>query len=415
MFAGPARVATGRELEVEPEIAAKPQPFWRSRALTACVAVCAGFASLAVCAQPTIAPYNCRTSAVVFDDGDDRNGSSEDSLAVGCGAEVSQTHTNAGSPPVAQPLFTLDAGNNGRVDAWLVLVDCTDSSMGICDGRTGNQLVSIGRALYNRLHTVGANPLTSAEVAALSEMLGNENNVRPLGDIVLGHNYLASAGAQVWRAGSVRTNEVNNATALGQGAAVRADGGIAIGNGATVGSHLETTVTRTMDSELGVLVVGFDETTTGRGGENGIAIGNGARATGRNSIAIGAGARATREGQVVIGSYDIGAMASSVADHGRRLDAHAAGISDNALRIAIADERIDDVAAAAAALSAVPNAPGQDERIFIGIGVGSHRGQSSVAAGLSGRVGANRNIVLNAGVANSGAGTSSRAGIGWSF
>ena len=400
---------------MEPDIAPAPQPPWRGPGLTAWALVAALLASAAPAQQP-VAPVGCRIGAAVFNDGDPRNGGDEDSLAVGCGAAVVQTHRTTGSVPVAQPLFTLDAGGNGWIDAWLVMVDCTESSMGICDGRTGDQLISIGEALYDRLYSVGQTPLTDAELAALSAALGNEDNVRPLGDIALGQNYLSSAGVQIGRPGTVRrTNEVNNATALGQGATVKADGGIAIGNGATVGSDLQTTITRTLDPELGVVVVGLEETTTGGGGENGIAIGNGASATGRNSIAIGAGARATRANQVVIGAYDVGAMASAVADHGQRLDAQAAAISANGARIGIVSERVDEVAAAAAALSAVPNAPGQDERIFVGIGVGSHRGKSSVAAGLSGRIGANRNIVLNAGVANSGAGTSSRAGIGWSF
>lgn len=399
---------------MEPDIAAGPQPCWCSLAVAACLALAAGLLAPAAYAQP-VAPNGCRIGAAVFNDGDPRNGGDEDSLAVGCGAAVVRAHTTTGSVPVSQPLFTLDAGGNGWIDAWLVMVDCTDSSMGICAGRTGDQLISIGEALYDRLYSVGQTPLTDAELAALSEALGNEDNVRPLGDIALGQNYLSSAGVHIGRTGHVRTNEVNNATAFGPGATVKADGGVAIGNGATVGRDLRTTVTRTLDPELGAVVVGLEESTTGGGGENGIAIGNGASATGRNSIAIGAGARATRANQVVIGAYDVGAMASAVTDHGQRLDAHAAAISDNGARIGIVSERVDEVAAAAAALSAVPNAPGQDERIFVGIGVGSHRGKSSVAAGLSGRVGTNRNIVLNAGVANSGAGTSSRAGIGWSF
>ena len=534
-----------------------------------------------------IEPNRCADNAEIHDDGDDENGSEEDSVALGCGANVQQEVTKSGTDTEEQPLFTLDAGNDGTVDEYLVQVDCDNSDAGVCAGRTGEQLVSISKALHDRLRTVGedvaeadgvrtAGPLTEAEMGMLTAALMDEKNVRPLSDVAEGLNRLTNTGVDVMRSASTGMNEVADGTAVGAEATVKADGGIAIGNGATVGADETTTVTLTMDPELGVLVVGYEESSTGGGGDNGIAIGNGASATGDGSIAIGNGAEATEDGQVVIGGHDIGDMADSVAGntaaiasnttkigtamgrldahdkvlddhndrlqihgekidenrqnigkntdrimnngkridgnremindnktkignnakridgnremingnttkiannttriddnremidenkemlgthatmigtamtrldghataitaldgrvvahgatlsaHDQRLDAHdqvlmghAAGIDNNATRIQMLDDRVSQAAAAAAALSAVPNAPDMDEQFFVGVGVGSHGGESSVAAGISGRLGANKNIVVNAGIANSGDGTSVRAGVGWSF
>ena len=513
-----------------------------------------------------IEPNRCADNAEIYDDGDDENGSEEDSVALGCGANVQQEVTKSGTDTEEQPLFTLDAGNDGTVDEYLVQVNCDDSDAGVCAGRTGEQLVSISKALHDRLRTVGedvaeadgvrtAGPLTEAEMGMLTAALMDEKNVRPLSDVAEGLNRLTNTGVDVMRSASTGMSEVADGTAVGAEATVKADGGIAIGNGATVGADETTTVTLTMDPDLGVLVVGYEETSTGGGGDNGIAIGNGASATGDGSIAIGNGAEATEDGQVVIGGHDIGDMADTVAGnttaiasntakigtamgrldahdkvlddhndrlqihgekidenrqnigkntdrimnngkridgnremingnttkiannttridgnrktidenkemlgthatmigtamtrldghataitaldgrvvahgatlsaHDQRLDAHdqvlmghAAGIDNNATRIQMLDDRVSQAAAAAAALSAVPNAPDMDEQFFVGVGVGSHGGESSVAAGISGRLGANKNIVVNAGIANSGDGTSVRAGVGWSF
>ena len=534
-----------------------------------------------------IEPNRCADNAEIYDDGDDENGSEEDSVALGCGANVQQDVTKSGTDSEEQPLFTLDAGNDGTVDEYLVQVNCDDSDAGVCAGRTGEQLVSISKALHDRLRTVGedvaeadgvrtAGPLTEAEMGMLTAALMDEKNVRPLSDVAEGLNRLTNTGVDVMRSASTGMSEVADGTAVGAEATVKADGGIAIGNGATVGADETTTVALTMDPDLGVLVVGYEETTTGGGGDNGIAIGNGASATGDGSIAIGNGAEATEDGQVVIGGHDIGDMADTVASnttaiasnttkigtamgrldahdkvlddhndrlqihgekidenrqnigkntdrimnngkridgnrkmindnttkignnttridgnremingnttkiannttridgnrkmidenkemlgthatmigtamtrldghataitaldgrvvahgatlsaHDQRLDAHdqvlmghAAGIDNNATRIQMLDDRVSQAAAAAAALSAVPNAPDMDEQFFVGVGVGSHGGESSVAAGISGRLGANKNIVVNAGIANSGDGTSVRAGVGWSF
>ena len=485
-----------------------------------------------VYAQQALDPNRCVEDAEVYDDRDDTNGSDEDSVAVGCGAAVQQAENKSATNTVKQPLYTLDTDNDGDVDQYLVKVNCDNSNAGVCNGRTGNQLVEIDKALYDRLQTVGddmmetagvrtAGPLTEAEMGMLSEALMNAENVRDVGDMATG---LTDTGTDIMRAASMSNNEVTGGVAVGSGATVMANGGVAIGDGANVGNGKDTTVTPTM--HMGVLV-GYSESSSGGGGANGIAIGNGASATGKNSIAIGIGAEATEDGQVVIGGHDIGAMgtminqntdrigyqagrinknreminentgkiannaeridenrgmindntsmiannagrinenrgmiganmqmlgvhknmidnamsrldnhaavltshnerlvahAATLAAHDSRLDAHdqvlaghAAGINNNAMKIDMLDERVSQVAAASAALSAVPNAPDMDEQFFVGVGVGGHGGESSVAAGISGRLGANKNIVVNAGVANSGSGTSVRAGVGWSF
>ncbi len=578
------------------------------------VGLCIATYAPPVYAQDSVDPTGCADDAVVHDDGDDMNGSDEDSVAVGCGAAVQQSEDTSATDTMKQPLFTLDAGNDGDVDEYLVQVNCDDSDVGVCAGRMGNQLVEISKTLHDRLQTVGddvmeadgartAGPLTEDEMADLTAALMDGDNVRPLADVAVGLNRLTATGDDIMRAESMSTNEVMGGVAVGSGAMVKADGGIAIGDGANVGSDMTTTVELTMDG-MGVLVVGYEESESGGGGDNGIAIGNGASAMGEGSIAIGNGAMAMEDGQVMIGGHDIGMMADDVAanmagvaanktgmeanaagvaanaadiataerrlnahdaqlanhdarlmahgetledhnerliDHGQkisenrgminnntsmignnasrinenrgmintnsgkidnnaeridenrgminsntsmignnagrinenrgminanmqmlgthatmignnktrldnhatvlmnhdgrlmahaatlaehdgRLDAHdqvlaghAAGINNNAMEIQMLDERVSQVAAASAALSAVPNAPDMDEQFFVGVGVGSHGGESSVAAGVSGRLGANKNIVVNAGIANSGSGTSVRAGVGWSF
>ena len=522
------------------------------------VGLCIATYAPPVYAQDSVEPTGCADDAVVHDDGDDTNGSDEDSVAVGCGAAVQQPEDTSATDTVKQPLFTLDAGNDGDVDEYLVQVNCDNSNAGVCAGRTGNQLVAIGKALHDRLQTVGddmveadgvrtAGPLTKAEMDALTAALMNEENVRPLADVAVGLNRLTDTGTDIMRSASTSTNEVTGGVAVGSGAMVKADGGIAIGDGANVGSDMTTEVSLMMDG-MEMVVVGYEEDESGGGGDNGIAIGNGASAMGAGSIAIGNGAKAMEDGQVMIGGHDIGAMANgmdanaagiarnsgrldshdaqlddhnerlmahgtkidenrgminsnsgkiennatrinenrgminsntsmignnagrinenrgminanmqmlgthatmignnktrldnhatvlmnhdgrlmahaaTLAEHDGRLDTHdqvlaghAAGINNNAMEIQMLDERVSQVAAASAALSAVPNAPDMDEQFFVGVGVGSHGGESSVAAGVSGRLGANKNIVVNAGIANSGSGTSVRAGVGWSF
>ena len=107
--------------------------------------------------------------------------------------------------------------------------------------------------------------------------------------------------------------------------------------------------------------------------------------------------------------------AAALARHDQILSSHASLIDGNTQSIQMLDERVNQVAAMAAALSAVPNAPSTGEQFFIGVGVGNHSGESSLAVGLSGRVGPNQNILINAGVANSSGETTVRAGVGWAF
>ncbi len=599
------------------------------RFLFSLLALCVGL-FVATFAAPAhaqaVAPDRCAEPAQVADDGDDADMVTEEgSVAVGCDSEVLRTHTREASESADQPLLTLDAGDDGSVDHYLVKVDCgMMTEMAACEGRKGVQYASISEELYMRLRGVTEDPtthLTEEEMSSLMTMLADSE---PLGDIVVGLNRLVDDPATIMVPATTEMQEVDGGVAVGAGAKVKANGGVALGNGATVGADIETMVTLTMD-ETGLLVVGTETTTTGGGGDNGIAIGNGAKAMGEGSIAIGSGATAMEDGQVMIGTHDIGAMAedvmenaagvarnaegvadnaAGVARNGRRLDSHDAALSDhnerlmahgqridenrgmindnrgmidqngrrldnhgmrldnhdarlgdhnerlmahgmridenrgminsnstminnnstkiennagrinenrgmindnrgmiatnagrinenrgmindnrgmigvnagrinenrgmintnaqmlnthsnmitnamgrldghdtaltahenrlnqhstmlaghaeginyNAMQIDMLDERVSQVAAMSAALSAVPNAPDMDEKFFVGVGVGSHGGESGFAAGLAGRVGANKNIVVNAGLANSSGGTTVRAGVGFSF
>ena len=599
------------------------------RFLFSLLALCVGLfvATFAVPAHAqAVAPDNCAEPAQVADDGDDADMvTDEDSVAVGCGSEVLRTHTREASESADQPLLTLDAGNDGSVDHYLVKVDCgMMTEMAACEGRTGVQYASVSEELYMRLRGVTEDPTTHLTEEEINSLMTTLADIEPLGEIVVGLNNLVDDPATIMVPATTETQEVDGGVAVGAGAKVKANGGVALGNGATVGADIETMVTLTMD-ETGLLVVGTETTTTGGGGDNGIAIGNGAKAMGDGSIAIGSGATAMEDGQVMIGTHDIGAMADDVMEnaegvmenaegvkenrgmindnrdmigtnaagiarngrrldnhdaalsnhnerlmaHGMRLDenrdmihdnsgkigvnagrinenrgmindnrgmigvnagrinenrgminnnstkiennagrinenrgmihdnrgmiatnagrinenrgmindnrgmigvnagrinenrgmistnaqmlnthsnmiqnamgrldghdtaltahenrlnqhstmlaGHAEGINNNAMQIDMLDERVSQVAAMSAALSAVPNAPDMDEKFFVGVGVGSHGGESGFAAGLAGRVGADKNIVVNAGLANSSGGTTVRAGVGFSF
>ena len=606
------------------------------RFLFSLLALCVGLfvATFAVPAHAqAVAPDNCAEPAQVADDGDDADMvTDEDSVAVGCGSEVLRTHTREASESADQPLLTLDAGNDGSVDHYLVKVDCgMMTEMAACEGRTGVQYASVSEELYMRLRGVTEDPTTHLTEEEINSLMTTLADIEPLGEIVVGLNNLVNDPATIMVPATTETQEVDGGVAVGAGAKVKANGGVALGNGATVGADIETMVTLTMD-ETGLLVVGTETTTTGGGGDNGIAIGNGAKAMGDGSIAIGSGATAMEDGQVMIGTHDIGAMADDVMEnaegvmenaagvmenaegvmenaagvarnaegvatnaagiarngmrldnhdaalsdhnerlmaHGERLDenrgminenrgmigvnagrinenrgminenrgmigvnagrinenrgminnnstkiennagrinenrgmindnrgmiatnagrinenrgmindnrgmigvnagrinenrgmintnaqmlnthsnmitnamgrldghdtaltahenrlnqhstmlaGHAEGINNNAMQIDMLDERVSQVAAMSAALSAVPNAPDMDEKFFVGVGVGSHGGESGFAAGLAGRVGADKNIVVNAGLANSSGGTTVRAGVGFSF
>ena len=175
---------------------------------------------------------------------------------------------------------------------------------------------------------------------------------------------------------------------------------------------------------------------------NGIAIGNGAAVMGDNGIAIGAGVEAG-ENQIVIGKSDHSAIIAGVDIKQARVDinrnaadimanagritanegniaANANGIAANATAIADfderlmgVDERVKQVAAMSAALSAVPNTVSGDGDFFLGVGFGNSAGQQGIAVGVSARFGAKKNIIINAGAASAGDETSARVGVGF--
>ena len=93
---------------------------------------------------------------------------------------------------------------------------------------------------------------------------------------------------------------------------------------------------------------------------------------------------------------------------GRRLDAF--GDRLNAL-----DERLDSATAMSSALSALPNSVPDGGKLFLGLGVGHYGGKQAIALGLSARLGAERNLFVNAGVATASGGESisARAGVGF--
>ena len=93
---------------------------------------------------------------------------------------------------------------------------------------------------------------------------------------------------------------------------------------------------------------------------------------------------------------------------GRRLDA----FND---RLNALDERLDSATAMSSALSALPNTVPDGGKLFLGIGVGHYGGKQAIALGLSARIGAERNMFVNAGVAaaTGGESVSARAGVGF--
>ena len=454
--------------------------------LALCVSLFVAVYAAAPAYAQAVAPTNCANPAEIVDDGNNADMiTDEDSVAVGCGSEVGRDVARGDSEPGEVNLLTLQLEERDENDEPIILhllrVDCDE--LDYCEDVDGNnvggtQYSEIGKRLADRLVAVATTPLTESEKADLRTRL--EAAVLPLSvidsasrmDEAVLTDHLTFLNVPVPEG----VEEVAG-VAVGADANVKANGGVAIGNGATVGADVIRTPNLIWDPELGVFV-GAEVTEEGGGGVNGIAIGNGAMAMGEGSIAIGSGAMAAEDGQVIIGTHDIGAMsedvigntagiaenaagiaenaagiaenamgvatnAMGVADnstmigansmrldghdadlaanrnqlnqHAAMLSQHADSIQNNATQIKMLDERVNQVAAMAAALSAVPNAPDRDEKFFLGIGMGSHDGESSVAAGLAGRLGANKNIVINAGVANSGGGTTVRAGIGWSF
>ena len=139
------------------------------------------------------------------------------------------------------------------------------------------------------------------------------------------------------------------------------------------------------------------------------------------SIAANAGAIMQQGMMIEENRAMIDSQGMSIANNMARLDGHdqmlanhADMIGTNAKTIKMVDDRVSKVAAMAAALSAVPNAPTSEGGFFVGVGVGNHDGKSGVAIGLSGCLG-RPDVIFNAGVANSSGETTLRAGIGWAF
>ena len=156
---------------------------------------------------------------------------------------------------------------------------------------------------------------------------------------------------------------------------------------------------------------------------NGSSIAENAGAIAENGSSIAANAGAIMQQGMMIEENRamIDSQGMSIANNMARLDGHdqmlanhADMIGTNAKTIKMVDERVSKVAAMAAALSAVPNAPTSEGGFFVGVGVGNHDGKSGVAIGMSGCLG-RPDVIFNAGVANSSGETTLRAGIGWAF
>ena len=219
-------------------------------------------------------------------------------------------------------------------------------------------------------------------------------------------------------------------------------GNVALGGGARAYGHGEDTDGDGEVDRAGNIAIGEGADARGNGTGN-IAIGAGARARG-DSIAIGSGVRAAN-GEIAIGhrsmtdvrigaynlarhSANISANRTAIATNRSSISTNRANITANTQAIgqnvqalarldrglADVDTRVSQVAAMAAALSAVPNAV-PDGKFFIGVGVGGSEGESAIAVGVSGRLGGERGVHINAGAAVSGGDKSVRAGIGWSF
>ena len=143
-------------------------------------------------------------------------------------------------------------------------------------------------------------------------------------------------------------------------------------------------------------------------------------AANRESIGMNAG-------NITANTTAIEANASGVAGNMRSIEMNRNSIGMNAGNIATnttaianldrrlldVDERVKQVAAMGAALSAVPNAVSGEGNFFFGVGFGNYEGEQGVAAGFSARLGEARNVVVNAGVASSSGETAVRAGIGY--
>ena len=400
----------------------------------------------------------------------------ESSVAVGCGAEIVKEIPEYSGH--TQPLAIWKQKTDGG-PAYTVRVDCGPDNAGgidgVCTDKGDAQIfVKVGPDLYKALENVGekfdgkgnlipgtGKDLTPAEVIELNRIMDlDEPKDKEYPVLDIRTYFLATGeGKDVVREGGPK--RVENAVAVGSGSKVHQAGGVAIGQNATVGGEVKL-VPQTGVDKQGGLITGFKE--EGPGGADGIAIGNDSEVTGDNGIALGKGAKVTGDNGIAIGNdsevtgdngiaigakvsagkneirigdkqtdvkigvYDLSKLITIQHDHEQiqtnksgitalqgRVGTNETDIAELDKHLSMVDERVSQVAAMAAALSAVPNAPDRDDRFFFGVGVGSHAGESGVALGISGRLGREKRGVVNFGAATSGGETTLRAGIGWSF
>ena len=438
------------------------------------LALCVGFCATAVSVpthaeEDVVEPDDC----IELDDASIFYGDPptplESSVAVGCGAEIERKVT--GYSGESQPLATWEHKNTKDL-FYTVRVDCgrdnAGGTNGVCTDKGDAQIfVEVGEKLYKALENVGDKDLTPGQVTTLNAIM--DNKVNPvdrvkrvdLDNVLNIETHFDATGKSETLAIAGHSERVENAVAVGSGSKVHQAGGVAIGQNATVGGEVKL-VPQTGVDKQGGLITGFKE--EGPGGADGIAIGNDSEVTGDNGIALGKGAKVTGDNGIAIGNdsevtgdngiaigakvsagkneirigdkqtdvkigvYDLSKLITIQHDHEQiqtnksgitalqgRVGTNETDIAELDKHLSMVDERVSQVAAMAAALSAVPNAPDRDDRFFFGVGVGSHAGESGVALGISGRLGREKRGVVNFGAATSGGETTLRAGIGWSF
>ena len=131
------------------------------------------------------------------------------------------------------------------------------------------------------------------------------------------------------------------------------------------------------------------------------------------AIQANAGGVAANMRSIEMNSSGIAANRDGIGLNAGNIMSNATAIANLDRRLLDVDERVKQVAAMGAALSAVPNAVSGEGNFFLGVGFGNYEGEQGIAAGFSARLGEARNVVVNAGVASSSGETSVRAGVGY--
>ncbi|XHS31188.1 YadA-like family protein [Pseudoxanthomonas sp. UC29_72] len=161
------------------------------------------------------------------------------------------------------------------------------------------------------------------------------------------------------------------------------------------------------------------------GGQDSVAIGEGASASGTNSVAIGKGSVAEGEGEVSVGASGAERRVSNVAAGVAPTDAvnlqqmHEVIQAERdwaSQRFREVDKRIDRMGAMSAAYAGMAlNTAGLAGDNRLGAGVGSQNGRSALAVGYQRIVGEKKNISISLGGAFSGSdrGVSGGAGFSW--